>query len=95
MTSQDLPSEHGPRAERPKRRTFNAAYKLRMVEEYDAAEHGDKGALMNQASNCGANPQRFTRTPALPKLPTVAWINRPDEDTTTDQADQDQEKHAA
>jgi putative transposase len=27
-----------------------------------------------------ANPHRFTRRPALPKLPTVAWINRPDHD---------------
>src|SRR4051794_4188948 len=48
MTSQDLPSDDGPRADRPKRRTFSAAYKLRMVEEYDAAEHGDKGALLRR-----------------------------------------------
>ena len=48
MTSQDLPSGDGPRADRPKRRTFTAAYKLRMVEEYDAAEHGDKGALLRR-----------------------------------------------
>jgi transposase InsO family protein len=27
-----------------------------------------------------ANPQRFTRKPTLPKLPAVAWINKPDED---------------
>jgi hypothetical protein len=42
MTSHDLPSGDGPRADRPKRRTFTVAYKLRMVEEYDAAEHGEK-----------------------------------------------------
>src|SRR3954471_15465044 len=48
MTSQDLPSDDGPRADRPKRRTTTAAYKLRMVEEYDAAEHGDKGALLRR-----------------------------------------------
>lgn len=28
-----------------------------------------------------ANPRRFTRRPRLPKIPTVAWINRPDEDS--------------
>lgn len=28
-----------------------------------------------------ANPQRFTRKPSLPKIPTVAWINKPDDDT--------------
>jgi transposase-like protein len=48
MTSHDLPSGDGPRADRPKRRTFTAAYKLRMVEEYDAAEHGEKGALLRR-----------------------------------------------
>lgn len=45
MTEHDLHSGEGPRADRPKRRTFTAAYKLRMVEEYEAAEHGEKGAL--------------------------------------------------
>jgi putative transposase len=32
-----------------------------------------------------ANPHRFTRTPTLPRLPAVAWINRPDENTACDQ----------
>jgi transposase InsO family protein len=31
-----------------------------------------------------ANPQRFTRRPALPKIPAVAWINKPDEDQDQD-----------
>ncbi|WP_435869157.1 transposase [Actinomadura coerulea] len=48
MTSHDLPPGDGPRADRPKRRTFTAAYKLRMVEEYDTAEHGEKGALLRR-----------------------------------------------
>jgi transposase len=37
----------GPRSSRPKRRTFTAAYKLAMIEKYDAAtEPGAKGALL-------------------------------------------------
>jgi hypothetical protein len=37
----------GPRASRPKRRTFTAAYKLAMIEKYDAATGpGAKGALL-------------------------------------------------
>jgi transposase len=48
MTRQDLPSGDGPRADQPKRRRFTAAYKLRMVEEYDAAEHGEKGVLLRR-----------------------------------------------
>ena len=37
----------GPRSAQPKRRTFTAAYKLAMIEKYDAAaEPGAKGALL-------------------------------------------------
>src|SRR5260370_26088351 len=38
-----------PRADQPKRRTFTAEYKLKMIEEYDAAtEPGAKGALLRR-----------------------------------------------
>jgi len=37
----------GPRSSQPKRRTFTAAYKLAMIEKYDAATRpGAKGALL-------------------------------------------------
>ena len=37
----------GPRSSRPRRRTFTAAYKLAMIEKYDAATGpGVKGALL-------------------------------------------------
>ena len=37
----------GPRSSRPRRRTFTAAYKLAMIEKYDAATGpGAKGALL-------------------------------------------------
>lgn len=48
MTSHDLQRGDGPRADRPKRRTFTAAYKLRLVEEYDAAPDGEKGAVLRR-----------------------------------------------
>ena len=48
MTSHDLQDGEGPRADRPKRRHFSLAYKLRMVEEYDAAPKGEKGALLRR-----------------------------------------------
>lgn len=35
-------------APRPKRRTFTAEYKLRMVAEYDAAPSGEKGAVLRR-----------------------------------------------
>ena len=35
-------------SERPKRRAFTAEYKARMVEEYDAAPNGPKGALLRR-----------------------------------------------
>lgn len=38
----------GPRANRPKRRTFSAEYKLRILEEYDNAEPGQRGAMLRR-----------------------------------------------
>ena len=38
----------GPRAERPRRRSFTAEYKLAVVAEYDAAEAGVKGAILRR-----------------------------------------------
>ena len=56
MTSSDMPDTpaghraagaDGPRSSQPKRRTFTAAYKLAMIEKYDAATGpGAKGALL-------------------------------------------------
>lgn len=55
MTSADLTDTSagnepgGPRAGQPKRRTFSAAYKLAMIQQYDsAAEPGAKGALLRR-----------------------------------------------
>lgn len=42
-------SGEGPRSGRPKRRTFTAAYKARIVREYDqAACPGERGALLRR-----------------------------------------------
>src|SRR4029077_6225868 len=53
MTSSDMQAPpagrraDGPRSSQPKRRTFTAAYKLAMIEKYDAATGpGAKGALL-------------------------------------------------
>jgi transposase len=51
MTLADGPVDDGavsPRADRPKRRTFTAEYKLKVLAEYDAAEAGEKGALLRR-----------------------------------------------
>lgn len=52
MTLADRPVDDGavssPRSERPKRRTFSAEYKLKIVAEYEAAEAGEKGALLRR-----------------------------------------------
>ncbi|MGP3964944.1 transposase [Nonomuraea sp. 3N208] len=48
MTSHDLQRGTGPRADRPKRRTFTAAYKLQIVEEYEAAPDGTKGSILRR-----------------------------------------------
>jgi transposase-like protein len=76
MTSQDLPSGDGPRADRPKRRTFTAAYKLRMVEEYDAAEHGEKGALLRREGLYESSIQLWRRQRDAGEL-TASGTSRP------------------
>lgn len=37
-----------PRGDRPKRRTFTAEYKARIVAEYDAADHGQRGVILRR-----------------------------------------------
>jgi len=37
-----------PRAERPRRRSFTAEYKLQILAEYEAAEPGQRGALLRR-----------------------------------------------
>jgi transposase len=51
MTLADRPVDDGavsPRAERPRRRRFTAEYKLQVLADYDAAEPGEKGALLRR-----------------------------------------------
>lgn len=38
----------GPRADRPKRRTFTAEYKAKILAEYDAAERGERGVILRR-----------------------------------------------
>ncbi len=61
MSNHDLPSGEGPRAGRPKRRHFTADYKLRMVEEYDAAAQGEKGALLRREGLYDSSIQLWRR----------------------------------
>ncbi|CAI9406834.1 hypothetical protein [Nocardioides sp. T2.26MG-1] len=37
-----------PRADRPKRRTFTAEYKAQIVAEYEAADRGERGAILRR-----------------------------------------------
>ena len=49
MTLADAALDDGavsPRADRPKRRTFTAEYKAQIVAEYEAADHGERGAIL-------------------------------------------------
>jgi hypothetical protein len=57
MTKHDLEAG-GPRADRPKRRHFSAAYKLQIVAEYDAAPLGEKGAIRPHRTLAQAAPLR-------------------------------------
>ncbi len=55
MTTADFPAvpipDDGavsPRAERPRRRSFTAEYKLQILAEYEAAKPGQRGALLRR-----------------------------------------------
>jgi transposase len=37
-----------PRSDRPKRRTFTAEYKAAVLAEYEAADHGQRGAILRR-----------------------------------------------
>jgi transposase len=42
------PEGTGPRADRPRRRSFTAEYKARILAEYDAAPRGHRGAILRR-----------------------------------------------
>src|SRR5258708_6619844 len=64
MTNHDLQADEpggGPRGERPKRRTFTAAYKTRILDEYDAAPAGEKGAILRREGLYDSSVQRWRK----------------------------------
>jgi transposase len=68
MTKHDLEAG-GPRADRPKRRHFSAAYKLQIVAEYDAAPPGEKRAILRREGLYDSSIQLWRRQPQVPVLP--------------------------
>ena len=64
MTNHDLQADEpggGPRGDRPKRRTFTAAYKTRILDEYDAAPAGEKGAILRREGLYDSSVQRWRK----------------------------------
>ena len=51
MTMADLSTDDGvmgPRADRPKRRSFTAEFKAQVLAEYDAAGRQERGAILRR-----------------------------------------------
>ena len=51
MTTADVATDDGvmgPRGDRPKRRSFTAEYKARILAEYDAADRGGRGVILRR-----------------------------------------------
>lgn len=51
MTTADFATDDGvmgPRADRPKRRTFTAEFKAQVLAEYDAADREERGAILRR-----------------------------------------------
>jgi transposase len=49
----------GPRAGRPKRRAFTAAYKRKIVEEYDRLSSGERGAMLRREGLYHSHVQKW------------------------------------
>ena len=60
MTNHDL-QDQGPRADRPKRRSFTTDYKLRILAAYDTAPTGEKGALLRREGLYDSSIQLWRR----------------------------------
>lgn len=65
-------TDQGPRADRPKRRTFTPECKLRIVTEYDAAPTGEKGALLRREGLYDSSIQLWRRQRDAGRLTTAA-----------------------
>jgi transposase-like protein len=56
------PSSRRDPAPRPSRRVLSAAYKLRIVTEYENAPHGEKGAILRREGLSSSHLVEWTRT---------------------------------
>ncbi|GER99653.1 hypothetical protein Acor_17170 [Acrocarpospora corrugata] len=74
MAKHDLEAG-GPRADRPKRRHFTAEYKLRIVEEYDSAPAGEKGAILRREGSYDSSVQLWRRRSTSQRATGVIKIN--------------------
>ena len=71
-----MASARGPRADRPKRRTFTPAYKLAIVEQYDQlADARERGALLRREGLYHSHIQQWRE--AIEKGPLPALSSRP------------------
>jgi transposase len=73
-------SARGPRADRPRRRTFTLAYKLAIVEEYDRlAEARDRGALLRREGLYHSHIQQWreARDKGVPVKPPGRYLGGP------------------
>lgn len=62
----------GPRAGQPKRRTFTTAYKRRIIEEYENAGQGERGALLRREGLYTSHISDWRRSLATPPQGSVS-----------------------
>ena len=68
-----------PRADRPRRRAFTAEYKLQFLAEYEAAEPGERGALLRREGLYSSHVVEWRRARdagALAGLTAQPWAGR-------------------
>ena len=50
-----------PRADQPKRRMFTAEYKARILDEYDTADRGERGAILRREGLYDSHVQKWRK----------------------------------
>jgi len=66
----------GPRAGQPKRRAFSAAYKLKIVEQYEQlANPRERGALLRREGLYHSHVPRGAASPSITS-PSNRWVRR-------------------
>jgi transposase len=75
----------GPRSDRPKRRVFTAEYKAKILAEYEAADRGERGAILRREGLYSSHIVEWRKAADAGALTGLASTARPRRDREIEQ----------